>query len=55
VFVDGSLAGPPPLRRGDGTLARDFAVRLTALAEKTPEPGLAQVVLRVELRTPCLR
>jgi hypothetical protein len=55
VFVDGSLAGPAPLRPGDGTFARHFAVRLTALAEKTPGPGLAQVVLEVELRTPCLR
>ena len=55
VFVDGFLAGPPPLRQGDGTFARDFAVRLTALVEKTPEPGLTQVVLEVELRTPCLR
>ena len=55
VFVDASLAGPPPLRPGDGSFARDFAIRMTALAETTTGPGLAQVVLRVDLRTPCLR
>lgn len=55
VIVDGSMAGPPPLRPGDGTLARDFTVRLTALAERRSGPALGQVVLEVEIRTPCLR